>query len=104
MRDVPDVALTAAAKNGYLVISQRASHPDTFYGASGTSASTPAFAGVMALMVQLAGGPQGNVNPLLYGLAAAQYGAGGAAVFRAVTGNNSVPGTSGFRARRGTTW
>ncbi len=96
-RDVPDIALAAAAKNTYIVVSQRATHPDTYFGAAGTSAGTPAFAGVMALIAQLAGGPQGNVNPRLYAIAAAQYGAGGPAVFHdVVRGDNSVPGTAGY--------
>ena len=36
----------------------------------GTSASTPVFAGIVALLNQQTGGPNGNVNPLLYQLAA----------------------------------
>ncbi|HET9304483.1 MAG TPA: S53 family peptidase [Candidatus Sulfotelmatobacter sp.] len=36
----------------------------------GTSASTPVFAGMVVLLNQQTGGPNGNVNPLLYQLAA----------------------------------
>jgi MYXO-CTERM domain-containing protein len=40
---------------------------------AGTSASTPAFAGVVALANQAAGGRLGNINPLLYALPAADF-------------------------------
>ncbi|HLZ41367.1 MAG TPA: protease pro-enzyme activation domain-containing protein [Candidatus Sulfotelmatobacter sp.] len=36
----------------------------------GTSASTPVFAGIVTLLNQQTGGPNGNVNPLLYQIAA----------------------------------
>lgn len=68
----------------------------------GTSSSAPQFAGVMAEFVQRFG-RQGNVNPLLYGLATAQTLAGGVNApaslqffHRGATGNNNgftvVPG------------
>ena len=42
----------------------------SFFGAGGTSASSPAFAGIMALIVQQQlGARQGNVNPVLYSIA-----------------------------------
>ena len=95
-RDVPDVALTSAAHDGYLVRSQ-----GTLYVVSGTSAASPAFAGLMAMVVQKAGARQGNPNPGLYAMATAQY-AGGTAVFHDITsGNNTVTGTTGFTAGTG---
>jgi subtilase family serine protease len=45
-----------------------------FSGVGGTSVSTQVFAGVMALVDQAAKGPQGNVNPKFYSLAAGQAG------------------------------
>ncbi len=80
MREVPDVALTAASG-----ISQYAYFVECTYDSfasdcsatgtdpvvlsiGGTSASTPSFAGVMALANQATGGRLGNVNPLLYAL------------------------------------
>jgi subtilase family serine protease len=91
-RDVPDVALSAALHDGYVI----AKGQDLFV-IGGTSASTPAFAGLMALVGQAKGSRQGNVNPILYQLAAHQYGAGGPHVFHDVTaGNNSVPRLKGF--------
>jgi len=92
---VPDVALNAAIHDGYLLYLN-----GQLQLAGGTSAAAPAFAGLMALVVQRSG-RQGNVNPTLYALAANQ-GSGGAAVFHDTTvGNNSVPGVPGFNAGTG---
>jgi len=95
-RDVPDVSLTAAGHDGYLIVQN-----GQLGAVGGTSASSPAFAGLMALVVQKANARQGNANPTFYSLATAQA-AGGAAVFHDVTvGNNSVPGVAGFTAGAG---
>ena len=96
-RDVPDVSLTSAAHDGYLIVSQ-----GNTYASSGTSASAPAFAGIMALIVQKTGQRQGNANSRFYQLANAQYMSGGTAVFHdIVSGNNSVPGVTGFTTSSG---
>ena len=96
-RDVPDVSLTAAAHDGYAVYEYE--YGMTFGG--GTSFSTPSFAGIMALVNQKAGARQGLANPVLYALAAKQN-SGGAAVFHDITtGNNTVPGVTGFSAATG---
>jgi len=71
-RDVPDVALTASFwHDAYLVIFN-----GVVGGGGGTSASAPAFAGMMVLLNHylLANGAQsqpglGNLNPMLYRLA-----------------------------------
>ena len=90
-RDVPDVALSAAAHDGYVIV-----HGTNLYAIGGTSAAAPAFAGLMALVDQAKGSRQGNANPILYQLAANQQG-GGPQVFHDVTaGNNSVPRLKGF--------
>ena len=95
-RDVPDVSLTASTHDAYLFCLN-----GQLYLVGGTSASTPAFAGLMSLVVQHTGSRQGNINPALYGLATSQ-GNGGAAVFHdTTTGNNSVPGVTGFSAGPG---
>jgi subtilase family serine protease len=47
------------------------------YGLIGTSSSSPEFAGVMALAIELNGGRLGNVNPQIYSLSAIQTIAGG---------------------------
>lgn len=93
-RDVPDVALTTAAHDGYLAYQE-----GQLFAFSGTSASAPSFAGLTALLVQKTGSRQGNINSNLYQLAAKQYGGSGPSVFHDVkTGNNSVPGVTGFNA------
>jgi len=95
-RDVPDVALTAAVHDGYLVAMNNG-----FYIFGGTSAAAPSFAGLMAMVDQKMQARQGNANPVFYALAAKQSN-GGAGVFHDVTsGNNSVPGQAGFTAGTG---
>ncbi|HZU53040.1 MAG TPA: protease pro-enzyme activation domain-containing protein [Holophagaceae bacterium] len=96
-RDCPDVSLPAASYDGYLVVQSGST-----YIVGGTSASSPAFAGIMALIVQKTGSGQGNANPRFYQLGKAQYGSAGAAVFHDTkTGNNTVPGVTGFNAGTG---
>ncbi|OGU07379.1 MAG: hypothetical protein A2075_14055 [Geobacteraceae bacterium GWC2_58_44] len=91
-RDVPDVSLSAAGHDGYLVRTQGA-----LYAIGGTSASSSCFAGFMALVVQKTGKRQGNANVRLYQLARAKYGTGGGAIFHdALSGNNSVPSVTGY--------
>jgi pseudomonalisin len=95
-RDVPDVALSAAVHDGYLIYMN-----GDILVCGGTSAASPSFAGLMALVVEHRGARQGNANPVLYSLANNQR-FGGAAVFHDVTtGNNSVPGVTGFGAVKG---
>jgi pseudomonalisin len=95
-RDVPDVSLSAAGHDGYLIIQD-----GSMYVVGGTSAASPSFAGIMALVVQNAAGKQGNANPVLYPLATKQN-SGGASVFHDITsGNNSVPGLTGYTATVG---
>jgi hypothetical protein len=83
-RDLPDVSLFASdgaqTNSFYLVCEADAvsmgnppscapSGAFSFGGAGGTSASSPAFAGIMALIDQKMGGRQGNANFVLYKLA-----------------------------------
>jgi pseudomonalisin len=95
-RDVPDVSLSAAGHDGYLIYQNGG-----LYVVGGTSAASPSFAGVMALVVQNSAARQGNANTAFYSLASKQR-AGGASVFHDITsGNNSVPGLTGFNATAG---
>jgi subtilase family serine protease len=95
-RDVPDVSLTASGHDGYLIVQS-----GSFYSVGGTSAATPSFAGIMAMVEQKSGARQGLANTILYPLAANQT-SGGAAVFHDITtGNNSVPGVTGYTAAKG---
>ena len=96
-RCVPDVSLSAAGHDAYLVETLGA-----LYTVGGTSASSPSFAGLMALVAQKTGQRQGNADTRFYQLANAQYGAGGVSVFHDTTaGNNSVPGVTGYSAGTG---
>ncbi len=87
-RDVPDVSLFAGSGlpdgipgSSYLIcFSGTGGAPCTYSNSSdvtfqevgGTSVSAPAMAGIMALIQQKMGGPQGLANPILYQLAAAE--------------------------------
>jgi subtilase family serine protease len=95
-RDVPDVSLSAAGHDGYLIALDGG-----LDSVGGTSAAAPSFAGLMALVDQKMNARQGLANATLYPLAATQA-AGGPAVFHDITaGNNSVPGVTGYNAAAG---
>jgi subtilase family serine protease len=95
-RDVPDVSLSSAGHDGYLIYQNGG-----LYVVGGTSAAAPSFAGTMALVVQNTAARQGNANAAFYSLATKQH-AGGASIFHDTTsGNNSVPGQTGYNAATG---
>lgn len=90
MRTVPDVALSTALHDGYLGCVR-----GNWYVFSGTSVASPAFAGVMALVDQQQNGAgQGSANPELYAMVNAPT----SPFHTTLSGNNSVPGVSGFTA------
>ena len=115
-RYIPDVSLFASdgpqSKSFYLVCQADAikagSSPScassgsfSFLGAGGTSASSPAFAGIMALINQN-NGRQGNANPVFYEIAAIGgqscnssttplTGSATCSFYDITKGNNSVP-------------
>ena len=97
-RDVPDISLAASTHDGFLVVEN-----GSLYVIGGTSASSPSFAGIMAIVNQKTGSAQGNPNPTLYALAALEArGTTGHAYFHDVTsGSNTVPGVSGYSAGTG---
>ena len=118
VRDLPDVSLTAASHDPYLLCIEGSCVPDSqgrfyIYFVWGTSASAPSFAGIMALVDQQMAitnpgqGPrQGQPNYVLYRLAASQNGSlsqcngsgattlpSSTCIFNDTTvGNNAVPG------------
>ena len=97
-RDVPDVSLSSAGHDGYLIIQGHTANVSGLAAVGGTSAASPSFAGLMALVVQKTGAAQGNANPVFYSMGQNQF-AGGTAVYHDTTsGNNSVPGVAGFTA------
>lgn len=100
-RDVPDVSLSSAIHDGYLIIQGHSATATGLGAVGGTSAASPSFAGIMALVVQKTGAAQGNANPILYSMGQNQF-AGGTAVYHdTTTGDNSVPGVTGFIAGAG---
>ncbi len=95
-RHLPDVSIAASTHDGYLIYMSGG-----LYVAGGTSASSPSWAGVIALVNQHSGKTQGNANPTLYGLLQRQL-TGGPAVFHDISsGDNNVPGLTGFTAATG---
>ena len=110
-RDIPDVSLFASAgvyNQSILSCMSDSNHggvpcnygvpKDTFYSSGGgTSCSAPSFAGIQALIDQKVGARQGNPNPVLYRLAAAEYGSnahpnsGNLSACNASNGNTSGP-------------
>ena len=100
-RDVPDVSLSASANHdGYLICDETFdSVTKTFtpvcpngpfggFGAvGGTSASTPAFAGIVALLNQSMSSAQGTLNQTLYALARSAPNP----LHGITSGNNMVP-------------
>jgi len=90
VRAVPDVSLSAADHDGYFMVENGA-----FWIVSGTSVTTPSFAGVMALVTTRENGKgQGSANPRLYALSAADPDP----FHPTPSGNNTVPGVAGFTA------
>ena len=71
-RDQPDIALSSAIHDGYLGCFAAGGADCTTYIEifGGTSAAAPGMAGIAALLNTRLGGAQGNLNPLLYSLAA----------------------------------
>jgi subtilase family serine protease len=117
-RDVPDVSLYAASggpSGSFYVICEAdliqsgsscdAQDPSTqFLAIGGTSASSPAMAGIMALVNQKNGGRQGNANYVFYKLAGKQQpsgcnstsGSGSSCIFNDVTnGTIAMPCITG---------
>jgi subtilase family serine protease len=76
-RDVPDMSFPASFHDAYygcFAAGGGDCNANQFYFFFGTSAGTPTMAAVTALLNQKTGGSQGNLNPLLYRLAASSSG------------------------------
>jgi hypothetical protein len=110
-RDVPDVSLSAATHDGYIICFNNSCNAGQVFIIGGTSASSPSFAGIMAIVDQTLG-RQGLANYMLYRLATVTSARCSSnsrtnpsappptgCIFNDVTaGNNSVPGLTGFSA------
>jgi subtilase family serine protease len=93
-RDVPDISLNASADHdGYLTCSQGScvtgfrAADSTLTVVGGTSAGVPTFAGILALINEKTNSTQGNINFILYPLAASSP----AAFHDITTGDNKEP-------------
>ena len=98
LRDVPDISLAGGfLHDGFLICASDQSPADctsgfrrsdtTLDAIGGTSAGVPTFAGMVVLLNQKMGAPPGNVNPMLYTLAANSTDA----FHDITTGDNIVP-------------
>ena len=105
-RGVPDVSDNAAAHGGMVIVcssSCQSKEEEEKYGdywiSGGTSAAGPQWAGLIAIVDQLAGHDVGNINPALYEIAKS---GGYHEAFHDITeGNNSYPPISGYSAEPG---
>jgi uncharacterized protein (TIGR03382 family) len=110
-RQVPDVALTAAwSQVGYVISTSwtaadgdaSAPYAEDLSASGGTSAATPSFAGMLALVNQALAAKNpglpaglGNANPVLYAIHASTKGTASAAFRDVTTGSNVVPCEAG---------
>lgn len=68
-RNLPDVSLTAAGHDPYLICIDNSCSTGEFFGVSGTSASVQAFGGIIALVRQKVGARVGQADYVFYKLA-----------------------------------
>jgi hypothetical protein len=71
-RNLPDVSLTAAGHDPYLICLAGSCEEGEFEGVGGTSASVQAFGGIMALVRQKIGARVGQADYVFYKLAASE--------------------------------
>jgi subtilase family serine protease len=113
MRGVPDVAYQASSRTGVLVYDTAPGDAQSglicpsgnpcsagWYVVGGTSASSPQWAGLVAIADQIAGHGLGQINPTLYKLAdGPNYGSD---FYDVTTGNNQAdPSVPGYPATTG---
>jgi len=103
-RNLPDVSLTAAGHDAYLICLEGSCEQGEFEGVAGTSASVQAFGGIMALVRQKIAARVGQADYVFYKLAATETLAncnGSKATpvpstncifYDTTVGNNAVPG------------
>ena len=99
VRDLPDVSMFASFgpwNHAYAICYSDTANQGTpcngtaagwSTGWGGTSFGSPIWAGIQALINQYTGSTQGNPNPVLYKLAAAEYGASGSSACNSSNGN-----------------
>src|ERR1051326_353374 len=69
VRDLPDISLSAASHDGYIICFAGSCHANSVFLVGGTSASSPAMASIFSFIFDVAG-RQGLVNYRLYKIAA----------------------------------
>jgi Pro-kumamolisin, activation domain/Divergent InlB B-repeat domain len=102
VRDIPDVSMFASFgpwNHSYVICYSDTSQQGGVacdgtasgwsYGWAGTSFGAPIWAGIQALVNQYTGALQGNPNPILYKLAATEYGASGSSSCNSSNGNSA---------------
>jgi subtilase family serine protease len=101
-RGVPDISMSAATTAGCWIYVSFAPFGSVWGVESGTSESTPMFAGIVALADQLAGHRLGDINPALYLLGGlSQHGFSRTGIEDITSGNNSFGGVTGYSAGPG---
>jgi subtilase family serine protease len=86
-RGVPDISMSGACNGAVDVYQDFAGQGQQgWFPTCGTSEATPLFAGVMALVDQVAGHPVGDINPALYTMEAQ----GAPGIVDVTSGNNTV--------------
>ena len=85
-RGVPDIAMSGACDGGVDMYQSFPGQAPGWYVTCGTSEATPLFAGIVALVDQMAGHPVGLINPALYSLAAS----GASGIVDVTSGKNTV--------------
>jgi subtilase family serine protease len=93
-RHMPDISLTSSGHDGYMVCIYGSCANSSFYAVGGTSAASPSFAGIMALVNQKTGARQGQANYTLYRLAGSQYGTTGSPNTSQLTSCNASNGNA----------
>ncbi len=104
-RGVPDISMSAACNGAADMYQSFPGQPVGWYPTCGTSEATPEFAGIVALVGQVAGRPLGPINSFLYRVSARHL----PGITDVVSGNNTVSfrqhgklrTVPGFRARPG---
>jgi subtilase family serine protease len=97
-RGIPDVVFNADPVLTYIGFYRNPAN-NGFYTNGGTSESTPAWAGIVAIANQLAGRPLGYVHPILYAVGAA--GQQSEFFHDITTGNNGANAVAGYNATVG---
>jgi subtilase family serine protease len=96
-RGTPDISMNAATTSAVPIYTSFPGWGKGWWPISGTSEATPLFAGIVALAIQQAGHPLGDLNPALY----AMRGSAEKGVRDVVGGDNGFAGVPGWKVTTG---